>query len=83
MTLDGNTLAGPLAELFAVDITAAVSRCAGCGQQDPVAALVVHGPDPGWVARCPGCDSVVLRLVRTPDAAWLDLHGSASLRIPL
>ncbi len=83
MTVDGNTLAGPLAELFAVDLTVATSRCAGCGQVDTIAQLVVYGPEPGWVARCPGCDSVVLRLVRTADAAWLDLHGSAALRIPM
>jgi hypothetical protein len=81
--LDGNTLAGPLGELFAVDLTVASSRCAGCGRVDTMAQLVVYGPDPGWVARCPGCASVVLRLVRTPDAAWLDLHGAASIRIPL
>jgi hypothetical protein len=35
------------------------------------------------VARCPGCDEVVLRLVRGPDAAWLDLRGVQHLRIPL
>jgi hypothetical protein len=81
--LDGNTLAGPLSEVFAVDLTAATSRCAGCGRVDAVAQLVVYGPDPGWVARCPGCTAVVARLVRTPDAAWLDLHGATSLRIPL
>lgn len=80
---DGNALAGPLREIFAVDLTAATSRCAGCGQSGPVAALRVYAHAPGLVARCPGCDAVVLRLVRAPDSAWLDLHGAASLRIPL
>ena len=37
----------------------------------------------GLVARCPDCEQVVLRLVRGPDAAWLDLRGTVSLRIPL
>jgi hypothetical protein len=81
--LDGNTLAGPLSEVFAVDLTTAISRCAGCGRVHPIAGLVVYGPDPGWVARCPGCAAVMVRLVRTPGAAWLDLRGAASLRIPL
>ena len=81
--LDGNTLAGPLSELFSVDLTVATSRCAGCGRVDTMAQLVVYGPDPGWVARCPGCTAVVLRLVRSPDAAWLDLHGATSVRIPM
>lgn len=80
---DGNVLAGPLSEIFAVDVTAAVGRCAGCGNTGPVAGLRVYGPDPGLVARCPGCDQVILRLVRGPDAAWLDLRGAVSLRIPL
>lgn len=81
--LDGNALAGPLAEIFAVDVSAAIGRCASCGLAGPVASLRVYGPDPGLVARCPGCEEVVLRLVRGPDAAWLDLRGAVSLRIPL
>jgi hypothetical protein len=80
---DGNILAGPLAELFAVDITAAVGRCTECGDTGPVAALRVYSHAPGMVARCPQCDNVVLRLVRAPDAAWLDLRGTVSLRIQL
>lgn len=80
---DGNALAGPLAEIFAVDVTAAIGRCAGCGGTGPVARLRVYGPGPGLVARCPDCEQVVLRLVRGPDAAWLDLRGAVSLRIPL
>jgi Family of unknown function (DUF6510) len=43
----------------------------------------VYAQAPGLVARCPGCDHVILRLVRTPDAAWLDLKGAVSLHIPL
>ncbi|MFI6318851.1 DUF6510 family protein [Nonomuraea sp. NPDC050556] len=81
--LDGNALAGPLGEIFAVDVTAAVGRCAGCGLAGPLAALKVYGPAPGFVGRCPGCDEVVLRLVRGPEEVWLDLRGSISLRIPL
>jgi hypothetical protein len=80
---DGNALAGPLGEIFAVDVTVAVQRCAGCGRTGPVAALRVYRHAPGLVARCPGCDGVVLRLVRTPDAAFLDLTGALNLKIPL
>jgi hypothetical protein len=80
---DGNALAGPLREIFAVDMTTAVGRCVGCGLAGPVAAMRVYTHAPGLVARCPGCDGVVLRLVRGPDAAWLDLRGTVSLRIPL
>jgi len=81
--LDGNALAGPLRELFAVDLTTATTTCAGCAHTTTVATLHVYGQAPGLVARCPGCEEVVLRVVRGPDAAWLDLRGTVSLRVPL
>ncbi|HEX8631688.1 MAG TPA: DUF6510 family protein [Catenuloplanes sp.] len=81
--LDGNSMAGDLREVFAVDVTTATARCAGCGRTGPVASLRVYRRAPGRVARCPGCDAVVLRLVRGPDRAWLDLRGTVSLEIPL
>lgn len=80
---DGNALAGPLGEIFTMDVTVAVSRCAGCGLAGPVARLHVYRHAPGWVARCPACEGVVLRLVRGPDSAWLDLTGAVSLRLPM
>jgi hypothetical protein len=80
---DGNALAGPLSELFAVDIVSAEGRCTGCGTTGPVAQLRVYGPGPGLVARCPECGQVVLRLVRGAESAWLDLRGTVSLRFRL
>jgi hypothetical protein len=81
--VDGNALAGPLREIFAVDVTVATARCAGCGRTGSVAELKVYRHAPGLVARCPGCDEVVLRLVRRPADAWLDLSGAVHLQIPL
>lgn len=83
--LDGNALAGWLREIFAVDMTVADTPCAGCGQVWVMAQLRVYaGPHaPGLVARCPGCEAVVLRVVRGPSAAWLDLRGTSLLHIPL
>ncbi|HEU4424530.1 MAG TPA: DUF6510 family protein [Pilimelia sp.] len=81
--VDGNALAGPLREIFAVDVTAATGRCAGCGHAGAVATLRVYLRAPGLVARCPACHAVVLRLVRGPDRAWLDLRGAVNLEIPL
>ncbi|MDQ2747992.1 MAG: DUF6510 family protein [Actinomycetota bacterium] len=80
---DGNALAGPLADIFAVDLTVAIQRCAGCGQSGPIATLRLYRHAPGLVARCPGCDGVVLRLVHTPDAVFLDLTGALNVKIPL
>jgi hypothetical protein len=81
--LDGNALAGPLLEVFAFDMTAAIEQCVSCGRAGPVATLRVYSRAPGLVARCPGCDEVVLRYLRGPTAAWLDVRGAVSLQIPL
>jgi hypothetical protein len=80
---DGNALAGPLGEIFAVDVTAATGRCASCGRIDAIAALRLYRNAPGLVARCAGCGEVVLRLVRGPTSAWLDFRGLVSLHVPL
>jgi len=81
--LDGNAMAGDLGEVFAVDVTAAVATCAGCGRAGVVAELRLWRRAPGIVARCPGCEDVVLRLVRAPDRVFLDLHGATRLEFPL
>lgn len=81
--VDGNMLAGGLREVFAVDLTVAVARCAGCGHTGAVAETRVYQHAPGLVARCPGCDSVLLRLVRAPQRAYLDLHGVSWLELQL
>jgi hypothetical protein len=78
-TLDGNAVAGQLGELFALEITAATSRCARCGATAPVAALAAYTDGPGAVLRCPACEGVVLRLVRGPRRLWLDLRGAGHL----
>jgi hypothetical protein len=78
--LDGNALAGPLAEVFAVDVTVAAAVCAGCHRTGAMAELRVYGRAPRLVARCPGCSSVMLRFTETPHGRWLDLRGTAVLR---
>jgi hypothetical protein len=81
--LDGNVLGGELGELFTVDITAAVGRCASCGATGSVAQTMVYADAPGLIARCPACGAVMLRLVRGPGRAWLDLRGTACLQLTL
>lgn len=81
--LDGNALAGDLREVFAVDVTAARYTCAGCGHAGAVATLRLWGPAPGQVGRCPGCDDVVLRMVRAPGRIFLDMRGTLCLEVPV
>jgi hypothetical protein len=80
--VDGNTLAGPFAGVFAFDITTAIASCAGCGRTQPVAAVGVYGAPMGLVARCPGCDNVLFRYLETPTGRTLDMRGVATLRLP-
>ncbi len=81
--VDGNVLAGALGELFAVDVTTAVGECVTCGTSGAIAQTRVYTDAPGLVARCPACGEVVLRLVRAPDRAWLDLRGMRCLQLAI
>jgi hypothetical protein len=80
--LDGNAAAGPLRELFAMDVTAADAVCTGCGSIGPIGALLEYGHAMGIVLRCPHCKAAVLRVSRTSHGFWLDLTGARVLRLP-
>jgi hypothetical protein len=83
MWTDGNALAGPLHDVFRPDVTAAVGGCGNCGRTGPMAEVRVFDHAPGVVARCPNCDQILLRLVRGPGRAWLDLRGLDYLQLPM
>jgi ribosomal protein S27E len=72
---DGNSIGGPLRDVFSVDITAATGRCAGCGNTGPLAEGRVFSHAPGLVLRCPACGEALLRLAHAPGRAWLDVRG--------
>src|SRR5438270_2869532 len=76
---DGNAAAGMLSEIFARDMTAGRAKCAGCGTTRTIGTLHVYSHGMGMVVRCPGCDGVILRLVRTPTKFWLDARGAVSI----
>lgn len=80
--LDGNALAGPLGAVFAGDLTTATAVCAGCGRAEQVAVLRVYGAPMGLVARCPGCDQVLIGYTELPTGRTLQLTGTAALRLP-
>ena len=82
LRLDGNAAGGVLREVFTHEMTAALATCAGCGTMGPIGALLEYGPRMGIVLRCPGCDTPVLRIVRTPGLFRLDLSGLLLLTIP-
>ena len=80
--LDGNATAGALAELFAFDVSLAVTTCAHCRDTRPVAELRAYVRAPGIVLRCASCGGVQVRLVQSAERAWLDLRGVHVLQIP-
>ena len=79
--VDGNAAGGMLGELFAIDLTGARAKCAGCGASEIVGGLLVYAHGMGMVARCPHCDGVVLRMSRTPNHVWLDARGAISIAV--
>jgi hypothetical protein len=78
--LDGNAVAGALAAAFGEDMTAVPGRCAHCGAVNMVGELRAFVRAPGAVLRCPVCDGVVVRVVETAEATYVDARGAAYLR---
>ena len=78
--LDGNAIAGVLEQLFGRDLTMASGCCEGCGAVREVGAVHVYRAA-GVVARCPDCDTVLLRIVETRDRMWVDFRGFSSLQV--
>ncbi|SIR81319.1 DUF6510 family protein [Micromonospora avicenniae] len=81
--LDGNMMDGPLRELFAVDLSGATGRCENCGMVGPMGTMRVYSHAPGLIGRCPSCAQVMLRFVRSPNWARLDLRGLTFLQVPM
>jgi len=80
--LDGNVLAGPLSELFSVDMTVAVGKCIGCGDEAVLASAMVYESGPDIVVRCHHCDDVLMTLVQSPADLRVEFRGIAMLTVP-
>lgn len=81
--LDGNAAGGGLSDLFAVDLTAARSRCASCGMTAMLGAHHLYADAPAMVVRCPTCTGVVLRFASQDGRMLLDLRGAELLTVPV
>ena len=82
-SLDGNAAAGPLLELFTVDLTVATLVCGGCGRSAPLATYTAYADAPALVLRCPACSGVVLRYSSDRGTIRIDLTGTRLLVAPL
>lgn len=81
LMLDANATAGLLFEIFGAEMTASPTECASCGNSGEIGALLAFTQGPGIVLRCSTCENVVLRIVQTPEAVYLDARGAVYLRL--
>ncbi|MDM4764277.1 DUF6510 family protein [Galbitalea sp. SE-J8] len=80
--LDGNVLAGPLSEIFRVDMTVATGECRHCGSLALLADAVVEMDDAGYIVICASCTHTLFTVVRSAERTWVDLQGLAALSLP-
>lgn len=80
--LDGNAIAGTLADVFGTDMTMTSTTCAGCGARGPLAETAVYLRAPGVVVRCRRCELVLAVVVERRGRYCIDLRGIASLGAP-
>jgi uncharacterized Zn finger protein len=66
-TVDGNSLAGALAQSMGRDVSAEHGTCGHCGHTSAVAELVVYPKAPSPVARCPHCGDVTFVVTEVRD----------------
>jgi hypothetical protein len=81
LMLDANATAGLLYEIFGTEMTASPTECAHCGREGAIGTLLAFTLGPGIVLRCSGCENVVIRIVQTPEAIYLDARGAVYLRL--
>jgi hypothetical protein len=80
LVLDGNAIAGDLAQFFVTEGTAALAVCAHCSAEGPLGGGVLYR-GAGSVLRCRSCGNVLLRIVTAPDRMYIELMGIRSLEI--
>jgi len=81
LMLDANATAGVLHEIFGLEMTAEPTECANCGKEAEMGTLLAFTHGPGIILRCSACEQVVLRIVQTPEAIYLDARGAVYLRL--
>src|SRR3954451_5181475 len=80
LVLDGNAIAGLLADLFGgAEVTAAARGCGSCGQRHAVGEHRLYR-GAGFVLRCPGCGDVALTIVDGDGFREVRLAGACAVR---
>jgi Zn finger protein HypA/HybF involved in hydrogenase expression len=81
LMLDGNAVGGLLNEIFSIEMTTSPTQCAHCCARMELGSLIAFMHGTGVVLRCPACESVIMRIVQSPQFTYLDLRGATFLRL--
>lgn len=81
LMLDGNAVGGLLNEIFSMEMTTSWAQCNHCGARGELGSLRAFMHGSGTVLRCPICDSIVIRIVQSPESNYLDLRGASFLHL--
>jgi hypothetical protein len=80
--VDGNALAGPLSEVFDVDVTTTSVRCTACEDVSVLAKAMVFEKPHSFIVRCSRCDAVLMVVLQKADATEIDFSGVSWMRMP-
>jgi len=80
--VDGNAIAGLLAELFAQDMTAMDGECGGCGARAPLANSVVELDEVAAIVRCRSCTHTLFTVLRDGERLRLRIGSLVALEGP-
>ncbi len=81
LMLDGNAVSGLLMEIFSIEMTISPAQCNHCGTVGEMGSLLAFMHGSGVVLRCPVCESIIMRIVQSPDSTYLDMRGATYLRL--
>jgi Family of unknown function (DUF6510) len=81
MHLDGNGVAGLLAEIFGTDATTADRTCLTCGARHVLAAHRAYR-GAGLVLRCPSCEDLAVRIGTLADRYVVEVRGRLLMQVP-
>ena len=80
LMLDGNSVAGLLGEVFAVEMTTAMGTCGNCGATGPLGATHVYR-GAGIVMRCPRCGTILVTIVEEETRIRMGFPGIRTIQV--
>jgi hypothetical protein len=75
MPVDGNAIAGTLADVFGHEMTLAGVACVHCGQAGVLADVMVYVGGPGIIGRCRSCENLLVVITERRGMYCVDLTG--------